>query len=94
MQNRSLLLLALLLALVPALAGCGTLTPALTKTGALDAFEPITASPRDTCPTQRAVAEHNSRYDSLKSGKEVVYRAACDLAKPQKTPAEPEPKTS
>lgn len=31
---------------------------------------------------QRAVAEHNSAYDSLKQGREVVYKAPCDVDKP------------
>lgn len=28
---------------------------------------------------QKAVAEHNSRYDTLKNGKEVVYKAPCQV---------------
>jgi hypothetical protein len=39
---------------------------------------------------QRDVAEHNTRYDRLKTGKAVVYKAPCDVDK--KPP--PEPKTS
>jgi hypothetical protein len=31
---------------------------------------------------QRAVAEHNSRYDTLKTGAEKVYKAPCDVDKP------------
>jgi len=35
---------------------------------------------------QRDVAAHNSAYDSLKSGREVVYKAPCDLKpKPPKS---------
>lgn len=60
-----------------ALAGCSTPTGVSTK-GALDAFKTISSSPKDTCQTQREVAEHNSRYDTLKNGKEVVYKAECN----------------
>ncbi|MFZ4534342.1 MAG: hypothetical protein ACOYOJ_21365 [Alsobacter sp.] len=68
----------LLASLCLALAGCETLTPGVTSQGAADAFKPIAASPRDTCETQKQVAEHNSRLDTIKSGKEVVYTAACE----------------
>lgn len=75
MSNAPKLLVA---SLCLALAGCETLTPALTSAGAADAFKPISASPADTCETQRQVAEHNSRLDTIKTGKETVYRAHCD----------------
>jgi hypothetical protein len=81
--------LAVLAATLP-LAACGTPTLGLSNGGALAAFRPIEGSPRDTCDTQRAVAEHNSRYDSIKNGKSVVYKAPCDV---DKKPS-PEPKTS
>lgn len=71
-------LILLLLSLAPLLAGCSTLTPGVTSAGAADAFKPIAASPRDTCETQRQIAEHNSRLDTIKSGKEIVYKAHCD----------------
>lgn len=83
----SLARLALLLATLP-LAACETPTLALTNGGALAAFKPIEASPADTCSTQKAVAEHNSRYDSIKLGKTTVYKAPCEVDKKQ------EPKTS
>lgn len=79
-----------LLPLVPlalAVAGCATPTSVTTK-GALDSFRPLTMSKRDTCDTQREIAEHNSRYDTLKTGKETAYRAPCDIDK------KPEAKTS
>lgn len=79
MQSRKLTALAL--ALVPALAGCSTLTYVTTK-GATDAFRPIKMSRRDTCETQKQIAEHNSRYDTMKTGKETVYRAPCQVEKP------------
>ena len=67
-----------LLALALGLAGCETPMFVTTK-GALDSFRPLTMSRKDTCGTQREIAEHNSRYDTLKTGKETVYRAPCDI---------------
>ena len=62
------------------LAGCETPTSApLTEAGALAAFKPLRASASDTCDTQRQVAEHNGRYDTIKQNKVVVYKAACDV---------------
>ena len=81
------------LALLPAtlaLAACETPT-ALTKGGALDAFKPIQNSSLAPCEMQKDVAEHNSRYDSIKTGKAVVYKAPCQV---DKKPASAEPKTS
>lgn len=80
--------------LVAGLAGlgasaCSTPTPVVNSSGALKAFEPIAASPKDTCPTQKAIARHNSAYDSLKAGKPISYKAACEAVK-----ASEEPKTS
>lgn len=60
------------------LAACSTPT-GVTTSGALDAFKPIRAHASDTCETQIQVAEHNSRYDTLKEGKPVVYKAACQM---------------
>jgi hypothetical protein len=68
----------LLVSLAPALAACETPISGVTSLGAAEAFRPIAASPADTCETQKQVAEHNSRLDTIKSGKEVVYKAACD----------------
>jgi len=73
-------------------SGCSTPTPLLSDTGALKAFEPITANPADTCGTQKAIARHNSRYDSVRLGKPVSYAALCELKKVK--PALAEPKTS
>lgn len=66
------------------LAGCaGSATPTLlTEAGALGAFRALPNSARAPCVMQRAVAEHNSAYDSLKQGREVVYKAPCDVDKP------------
>lgn len=65
------------------LAACATDTSVTTK-GALDAFKPIRGSLADTCETQTQVAEHNSRYDTLRDGKPVVYKAPCVVDKPQR----------
>ncbi len=74
-----------------AAAGCSTPTPVLSNKGALSAFEPIAASAADTCPTQKAIARHNSAYDSIKAGKPVSYKAACELKGKKEAD---EPKTS
>jgi hypothetical protein len=47
----------------------------------LDSFRPLHSSSRDTCPTQREIAEHNSRYDTLRLNRETVYKADCDQPK-------------
>lgn len=72
----------MLLVILP-LAGCSTLTPVSSK-GALEAFKPISSSKADTCQTRQEVAEHNSRYDTLKTGKPVVYKAPCDVKQPDR----------
>lgn len=59
------------------LVACETPINGVTSKGALDAFKPIASSPKDTCDTQVQIAEHNSRYDTLKTGKETVYKAPC-----------------
>lgn len=67
-------------------AGCATPIPSLTNAGALAAFKAIPNSKRAPCEMQRAVAEHNSRYDTLKTGTEVSYKAPCDVdAAPPRT---------
>jgi len=82
----------LLAAVTPTLGACSTLTPGLTSKGALDAFQPIRGSAADTCETQRQVSEHNSRYETLKTGKEVVFKAHCDKA-PQRVASTATPKS-
>jgi hypothetical protein len=61
----------------------------LTSDGALKAFKPITYT--DYCSAQRGIAEHNSRYDSIKQGKPVTYKAPCEEKKKNQTT---EPSTS
>ena len=57
------------------LAACATPTPSLTTKVALESFKPIPNHSAAPCLMQRAVAEHNSKYDTLKSGKLTVYKA-------------------
>lgn len=75
-----------------ALGACETPSQ-LTKGGALGAFKPIQNSALAPCPMQRDVAEHNSRYQSVKTGKPVVYKAPCDVDKAKAAPPD-DPKTS
>jgi hypothetical protein len=70
-----------LAAVILVLAGCSTPTSAPTTKGALDAFKTLSMSKKDTCQTQREIADHNSRYDTLKTGKDVTYKPPCDVEK-------------
>lgn len=81
-------MLLLAAALTLPLAACETPTSVTTK-GALDSFRPLAMSKLDTCGTQREIAEHNSRYDTLKAGKPTVYKAPCDLERKQVAEAKP-----
>lgn len=70
-------------ALSLALAGCAapaTQIP-LTETGALASFKPIPNSSRAPCQIQRAIAAHNSVYETLTTKREVIFRAPCDVDK-------------
>ncbi len=42
----------------------------------------VKPSRRDTCETQKAIAEQSSRIDSIIANKEVVYKADCTHGKP------------
>lgn len=64
-----------------ACAGQETLIP-LTEGGALGAFQPIQNSRQAPCSVQKAIAAHNSVYDTLKTKKAVVYKAPCETDKP------------
>ena len=54
----------------------------------MGSFEPISASPADSCATQKAIARHNATYDSIRRGKAVKYLAPCEA------PAKVEEKSS
>jgi hypothetical protein len=74
---------ALVLLVVLPLAACASPTHTLvTKKVALEAFEPIRASNKDTCETRRQIAAHNSAYDTLKTSKLTVYKVDCKKPKP------------
>lgn len=57
--------------------------PIVSTSGALASFKPIPNSTKAPCEMQRAVAAHNSAYDTLKTGTERVYKAPCDVDKPE-----------
>jgi len=46
----------------------------------VESFEPIEYSRKDTCATQKQAARHNSVYDTLRTGEDVVYVAPCEVA--------------
>lgn len=71
----------LLLVLPLLLAGCSQTVVPVTD---LRPIQNITSSCRDTKPTRDQVAQHNSRLDTLKTGKRVVYVDECreSAAKP------------
>ena len=43
----------------------------------LGPFKPISSSCADTAQTRKEIRQHNSVYDSLKTGKKVVYEDKC-----------------
>lgn len=59
--------------------GCATHTQVVDTS--TRSFKPISYSRNDTCETQQQVAEHNSVYDTLKTGKPVSYVAPCSQNK-------------
>lgn len=68
-----------LLALSPALvAGCASYPSGINAKKVADAIGTITPSRKDTCETQRQIAEQSSRIETIRQGQEVVYKApAC-----------------
>jgi len=66
--------------------------PRVTSRGAAKALPPIRYN--NYCEAQRAIAEHNSRADTLKAGKIKTYKAPCDLEKKKEPQAEPKPADS
>lgn len=81
-MSKKLIPLALVAA-IHALAACSTPISGPTTKGTLDAFKTLSMSRKDTCQTQQEIADHNSRYDTLKTGKDTVYKAPCVLEKPK-----------
>lgn len=69
-----------LLSLALLLGACSTPIPLMT-TSALQAFKAIPNSRQAPCNLQKSIAEHNSTYDTLRTGKETVYKAPCVIEK-------------
>jgi hypothetical protein len=76
MLSRKLMMWGASLAILP-LAACGTPTIPLTETGLLEALPPIRY--KDYCSAQKGIAEHNSRWETLRDKKPVVYKAPCEV---------------
>ena len=76
LKKASVPLLSLLL---PACAGNGTPLPATTKV--LDELPRVENSTKSPCWQQKQIARQNSYVDSIK-GKEVAYKAPCEIDKP------------
>lgn len=58
-----------------ALSGCGTSYTASDAKKVADAIGHIKPSRADTCETQKQVAEQSSKIETIKQGREVVYKA-------------------
>ena len=76
MPSRKLKMWAASLVILP-LAACSTPTIPLTETGLLEALPPIRY--HDYCSAQKGIAEHNSRWETLRDKKPVVYKAPCEV---------------
>lgn len=78
-------LLAGLLILAP--GGCASPITGLTEAAqTAQTIGHVQPSRRDTCETQRQIAAQSSRIDTIIAGKEVVYKADCQLpAQPKAT---------
>lgn len=76
MQLRKASALPLLL-LLPACAELGTPLPATTKL--LDELPRVANSTAAPCRLQREIAAQNSYLDTIKTGKDTVYKAPCDI---------------
>ena len=78
MLSKKLTLPALAFATL-ALGACSTPTSGLVSKSVIDGLKPITMSRKDTCQTQIEIAEHNTRLEAIKSGKDVTYKAPCQV---------------
>lgn len=70
----------LLLLLLPACADSATRLPATTKV--LDELPRVQNSPKSPCWQQEQIAAQNSYVDTIKSQKDVAYKAPCKVDKP------------
>lgn len=88
-MNRKLILICV----AAALSGCAQSITATSASAVAESIGHVTASKKDTCATQKALAAQSSRIDTIITGKETVYKpASC-----QETPvpaSKTEPKTS
>lgn len=72
MQSLRLILLAISLGLA---GGCASSPSGTDAKKVADAIGTISPSRKDTCETLKQIAEQSSRIDTIKQGKEVVYKA-------------------
>lgn len=73
------------------MAGCaGSETPLPATTKLLDDMPRVSNSTKSPCWQQEQIAAQNSYLDSIKTKKEVVYKAPCRVDRPSAKP----PKTS
>lgn len=74
-----------MLSLLPSLGACAQSTNVVPISD-VRPWRPVSYSCADTKETRRQVIAHNSVYDTLKSGKRVVYGDTClEKAPPPKT---------
>lgn len=59
------------------LAACSTSTTGTDAKKIAEAIGHIEPSKKDTCDTQKQIAEQSSKIDTITKGKEVVYKADC-----------------
>jgi hypothetical protein len=64
-----------LAASLPLVAGCETYPTGTDSKKVAEAIGTIKPSRADSCGTLKQVAEQSSRIESIKQGKEVVYKA-------------------
>lgn len=64
-----------LVASLALVAGCSTPIIATDAAKVANAIGHVKPSKADTCETQKQVAEQSSRIETIKQGKEVVYKA-------------------
>jgi hypothetical protein len=72
----------LLLLLLPACADSATQLPGSIKL--IDELPRVANSTAAPCRLQREIAAQNSYVDTIKSGKQTVYKAPCDIDPPQR----------
>lgn len=59
------------------LAACSTNTTGTDAKKIAEAIGHIEPSKKDTCDTQKQIAEQSSKIDTIRKGQEVVYKADC-----------------